>query len=128
MDGCTNITSTITIEGQSVNQMNFSNMTNLRKLYIQNCTGITSDIDLTGCTEIREVDASGTTINIAVPTGAKLTKYELGTPTAVNLTNPTVLTPAQVVVDHSANITSLDLINIPNNKSFTMFDKITTTV
>jgi len=33
------------------------------------------------CSDIEQVDASGTSINIAVPTGAKLTKYELGTPT-----------------------------------------------
>jgi len=34
MDGCTNITNNITINEQSVNQMNFSGMTNLRKLSI----------------------------------------------------------------------------------------------
>jgi hypothetical protein len=55
---------------------------------------MTGDIDLSNCTDIRQVDASGTTVNVIVPAFAELTKYELGTPTSVNLTNPTVLTPA----------------------------------
>jgi len=72
------------------------------------------------------VDASGTTVNVLVPSNAPLTKYEVGTPTTINLTNPTVLTPAGVVVDNYANVTSLDIVNVPDNKSFTMFDKILT--
>ena len=103
-------------------------MTKLKKFYAQGCTGLSGTIDLTMCSDILEVDASGTTVNVLVPERASLTKYELGTPTTISLVNPTVLTPAQVVVDHSASIDSLEIVNIPNNKSFTMFDKITTTV
>jgi len=80
------------------------------------------------CPYITQVDASGTSINVLVPENAPLTKYELGTPTEISLINPTVLTPAGVVVDSYANLDSLDLINIPNNKSFSMFDKITSTL
>jgi hypothetical protein len=76
------------------------------------------------CTGILSVDCSGTTINVSVPQNAPLTKYEVGTPTEISLINPTVLAPAGVVVDNFANLNSLDLINIPNNKSFSMFDKI----
>jgi hypothetical protein len=104
--------------------MNFSAMTSLQTLSIQNCTGLTGNIDLTMCPNITQVDASGTTINVLVPSNAPLTKYELGTPTSVNLTNPAVLTPQGVVVDSSANIDSLNIVNIANNKSFTMFAKI----
>jgi hypothetical protein len=39
------------------------------------------------CTDIRQIDASGTTININVPSGAPLTKYEVGTPTSITLVN-----------------------------------------
>ena len=85
---------------------------------------MTGNIDLSNCTDIRQVDASGTTVNVIVPESAKLTKYELGTPTSVNLTNPTVITPAQVKVDVSTSIQSIDLINIPNCKSFSTFAKI----
>ena len=124
LDGCTEITNSFTQDEEVIPQMNFSEMIALQTLSVQNCTGLTSALDLTACTDIRQVDASGTTINILVPEGAKLTKYEVGTPTSISLVNPTVLTPAQVSVDSNANITSLDLINIPDNKSFNMFYKI----
>lgn len=125
MDSCTAIENTAnSITGTDKNQLNFSNMLKLKKLSMQNCTGISSDINLSMCDDLEEVDASGTTINVVVPTGTKLTKYELGTPTAISLINPTVIEPSQVVVDTSTNITSVDLINIPNNESFTMFAKV----
>lgn len=124
LDGCTALTSNTTIDEQSVNQMDFSYMTNLRTLSIQNCTGLTADIDLTMCTNLEQVDASGTTINVFVPQNSKLTKYELGTPTQISIVNPTVLQTTGVNVDSNANISSLELVNIPGNKSFTMFYKI----
>ena len=43
------------------------------------------------CPELLEVDASGTSVNIILPTNPKVTKYELGTPTSINISNPTVL-------------------------------------
>ena len=126
-DNNTNITNKFTtLQGQQIDQIIFDNNSNLQILSIQNCTGLTEDIDLTDCQNITQVDASGTTINVLVPEGAILTKYELGTPTSINLINPTVLQPSGVVVDNYANLNSLELVNIPNNKSFSMFDKITT--
>lgn len=124
LDGCTTLTNTTTIDGQSVNQFDFSNMPNLRVLSIQNCTGLTNDIDLTVCPEIREVDASGTSINVSIPENSKITKYELGTPTTISIVNPTTLQPAGVVVDSNVSMDSLEIVNIPNNKSFNMFYKI----
>ena len=99
-------------------------MTKLKKFYAQNCTGLTGTIDLSMCTDLEEVDVSGTTINVAVPTGTKITKYELGTPTAVSIINPTSINPTNVAVDSSSSINSIDLINIPNNKTFTTLTKI----
>jgi hypothetical protein len=76
------------------------------------------------CPELLEVDASGTTINVNIPTGSKITKYELGLPTEVNIINPTVLQPSGVELDGYKDITSLDIRNIPNNKTYAMFGKI----
>lgn len=121
LDGCTALTNNITIDGQSVNQMNFSEMPELRTLSIQNCTGLTSSIDLTANTKITQVDASGTTINVSIPQGSGITKYELGTPTQISIVNPTALTPSGVKVDSMANAASVDIIGIPNNKSFNTF-------
>jgi hypothetical protein len=104
--------------------MDFSNMTKLRKFYASNCTGLTGTIDLSECIDIREVDVSGTTTSVTIPSGSKITKYELGTPTDISIVNPTVLQPSGVLVDDSSNISSLELINIPGNKTFAMFNKI----
>jgi hypothetical protein len=62
---------------------------------------------------------------VLVPEGAKLTKYKVGSPTSISLVNPTVLTPVGVVVDSYGNLDSLVIKNIPNTKSYTMFDKVT---
>ena len=124
LDGC-NITNTANnIQGDDKRQFLFDNMVNLRTLSIQNCTGLTGDVDLTMCPEITQVDASGTTVNVLVPTGTKVTNYEVGAPATVSIVNPTQLTPAGVKVDSYHNIDSLDLVNIPDNKSFTMFAKV----
>lgn len=96
----------------------------LRMLSIQNCTGLTEDIDLTNCTDIEQIDASGTSINIVIPDGSKITKYELGAPTTVRIVNPTQLNYTAVKVDNSNSIDSIDLVNIPNSRSFSTFAKI----
>ena len=120
--------SSLPTKTENIDNFDFSTITDLHTFNIDGCTSLTADFDLSGYSNLTEVDASGTSINVVVPTSAKLTKYELGTPTEISLDSPTVLTPVQVVVDHSANIDSLEIINIPNNKSFTMFDKITTNI
>lgn len=122
LDGCTNITNV----NNSITQIDFTYMTALQNLSIQSCTGLIGNIDITMCTDIRQVDASGTTVSIIMPTEPKVTKYEVGAPTSINLENPTVLTPTGVVVDNYANVSSLVIRNIPNSKSYAMFDKITT--
>ena len=70
------------------------------------------------------LDMSGTTINAILPTGINLTTYELGTPTTIAIDSPIRLTPDGVKVDTSTSIDSIDLLNIPNNKTFTTFAKI----
>lgn len=125
LDGCSVITNTSeSIAGTDKNQMNFSTMTKLKVLSIQNCTSLSGNIDLTSCPNIQQVDASGTTVNVLVPSNAPLTKYELGTPTSITLINPTTLAPSGIVVDSSTNINSIDIANMPNNTSFNTFAKI----
>ena len=128
LDGCSQLTSTYDNAGVTINQFDFSRMPNLQTLSIQNCTSLTANIDLTVCSNIREIDASGTNISVLVPQNAKLTKYEVGSPTEIHLINPTVLQPSGVRVDSYNNLDSLDLINIPNNKSFAVFDRIITSI
>lgn len=124
-DNNTNLTSTYnTVTEDNSNQMIFTKTEALQKLSIQNCTSLDQDIDVSMCNDIREVDASGTNINVIIPENAKLTKYELGQPTFISIINPTVLQPAGVEVEAYKDLDSLDIVNIPNNKSFSMFEKI----
>ena len=113
---------------EGIQNINLNNITKLKTFSIENCSNLSQDIDLSNNHDIVEVDASGTTINVILPTNPKVTKYELGTPTSVNISNPTVLTPSGVVVDSYANITSLDIVNIPpsdnDRQTYKMFDKI----
>jgi hypothetical protein len=61
---------------------------------------------------------------VLIPESSKVVKYELGTPTQVSIINPTAIQPSGVKVDSAEDIDFIDLINIPNNKSFSMFAKI----
>ena len=104
--------------------MIFDKMDKLRILNIQNCSSLTEDIDLTNCSDIREVDASGTTINVLIPSNSSITKYELGTPTSVTIISPTALTNAGVNVDDSTSITNIDIEYMASNTGFKTFAKI----
>jgi len=73
---------------------------------------------------LQQVDASGTTINVLISQNSKMSRYELGTPTQVSIINPTTIQPSGVKVDSAEDIDSIDLVNIPNNKSFSTFAKI----
>ena len=127
LDGCTALPSTnsnITYEGDTTNQLVFDQMLNMTKLSIQNCTTLTSSLNLFLNKELLILDMSGTTINAILPTGSKLTTFEQGTPTSISLLNPTQLQPTNVKVDSTTNLTSLILANIPNTKTFAMLAKI----
>lgn len=127
LDGCAIANTAQSIQGNDKTQFTFANMTKLENLSIQNCTSLTGNVDLTMCPDLLQVDASGTTVNVLVPEGTKVTKYELGSPTSISLINPTSLTPSGVVVDHYTNIDSIDLVNVPNYRTFTVFNNIMTT-
>ena len=128
----------ITIPSQSLDDISNTNITNvdvtgltkLEKFSIQNCTGLTQNIDLTGCPDIEQVNAIGTTINVLIPQNAKLTKYYVGKPTQINIDSPTVLKPSGIYVRNPNNLTSLDLKDICSETgdskigSFTAFDRI----
>ena len=129
LDGCSLLTDTFNNAGVTIDQMDFSKMAALQVLSIQGCTGLSNDIDLTDNEDIREVDASGTTVNVILPANPKVTKFELGTPTAIDIDSPTALTSSGIAVDSAASLTSLDIVNPPvaNNGSdggFHMFGKI----
>ena len=124
--GCSSLLSTYTPTGSStpINMFVFDNMPALTTLNITNCSSLTEDIDLSDCPNITTVTATGTSINVYLPQGSGVTSYSLGTPTEIILDSPTAIAPTNVTVTSVTNLDSLELINIPNNKSFTMFGKI----
>lgn len=123
--GCSSLESTYTPSGGTAqNLFVFNNMPALTTLNITNCSSLTEDIDLSDCPEITTVTATGTSINVYLPQGTKIASYSLGSPTEVILNEPTVITTSNVTVSDHSHINSLELISIPNNKSFTMFGKI----
>lgn len=125
LDGCTNITQTNNnIQGSDKSAFLFDNMLALQNISIQNCSGLTGTVDLTMCTDLRQVDASNTDVDVLVPINTKITKYELYTPTQISLTNPTVLQPSGVDLYGCKNLDNLIITNISNNKSYAMFEKI----
>lgn len=122
---CTSLTSTYTPSGGTAqNLFVFNHMPQLEALNVYNCSSLTEDIDLTMCDDLTEVDARGTSINVLIPTGSKITSYKLGTPTEISIVSPTVLQVSGVSVDDYTELDTLELVNIPGNKAFGMFYKI----
>lgn len=121
--------SSISSEQQEIQKknINLTNNTKLTKFYIQNCINLTEDIDLSNNPNIAEIDASGTKkINIIIPdTPTKLTKYKLGKPSKISIKNPTILQYNNISVDSGENLEEIELINIPGNKGYTVFNNIT---
>ena len=125
LNGCINITQTNnSIQGEDKSQFLFDNMISLQNLYIQNCFNLTGTVDLSNCTDIRQVYSNDTNVTIILPTEPKLTNLEEYIPESINLENPTVLQPAGVFISSYENIDSLIIKNIPNLKSYTTFYKI----
>lgn len=122
---CTSLSRYYTpVGGTQVDLFIFDNMPYLQTLNLSGCTGLTGTIDLSNCQNLTTVNTTGTTLNIVIPENSGITSYSVGAPTEISMINPTSITPAQVTVSDSSNIDSLELVNIPSNKSFAMFGKI----
>lgn len=124
-DGCTALTSTNnSITGVDKGQMKFDSMSSLQNLSIQNCTGLTGNIDLTMCQNIIQVYAKGTTVNVLIPENSIITNYEVGKPYSISIINPTVLNIDNIKVSGYDNLEILELKNIPNISTFKTFAKV----
>ena len=125
LDGCTNITQTNnSIEGGDKSMFLFDNCEKLQILSIKNCPNLTGTVDLSYCTDIRQVYSNDTNVTIILPIEPKLTNLEEYIPESINLEDPTVLQPAGIDISSYENIDSLIIKNIPNLKSYTLFYKI----
>jgi hypothetical protein len=121
LDDCDNITNV----SNSISQLDFTYMAGLRNLSIQGCAGITGNIDISACTDVRQVDVRNTAINIVLPQATKITDYKITSPTSINIENPTSLALSGVTIDSYKNLDSLIIRNMTNNKSYALFNEIT---
>ena len=107
-------------------QVMFTYIPKLKKLSMVGNTTITENVDLTSNPLVNEVYLSDTNLNTTLPANPIITKLSLGTPTEVKLINPTRITVSNTTVQDPVNLNSIELINIPENRTFAMFDKIMT--
>lgn len=123
--GCSSLESTYTVPGETAqNLFVFDHMLNLASLNVSNCTSLTGNIDLSACTALTTVDASGTTVNVEIPTNSSITSLKLGYPSSVEVINPSTLDVANFEMGGRKNLTEVNIQNIPNAKTYTMFSKI----
>lgn len=89
------------------------NNTYLTKIIAENCTSLSSTLDVSGCTNLNTLSLKGSTVRSAVlPDGGALQTIYLPKYTAnISMKNLTVLDT--VVVEGTSNITSLDIENCP---------------
>ena len=75
---------------------------------------------------LTSINTSGTELGVDFGTGSNIVNITLGNPSSIVLKNPTSsqLIPDRVSVGSYCNLTSLDLRNVPNTKTYAVFDKI----
>lgn len=81
-------------------------------------------LDLTKCKSLNSINTSNTELGIDLGTGSAVNIINLGSPTSITIKNPTNLTPNGVMVDSYGNLSFLDLRNVPNAKTYSVFEKI----
>ena len=112
-----------TVEG--IPNLNLQNVSNLSTFSIKDCEQLTDIVDLSTFTDLKTVNASGTGVSVLIPENSEnITNYTLGAPSEISIINPQKLQPLNVTVQYTTNLSSLTLKNIPQNKTYAMFDKI----
>ena len=102
----------------------FNSLVNLNGLNVSGCNLFTGTLDLTNCKYITTVNTEGTSLGVSLGTGSAITSLSLGNPVSVSIVSPTSLTPSGVSAESYGNTTSVDIRNIPNAKTYSVFEKI----
>lgn len=120
LTGCTSVATS----GIMLNQT-FPTLPYLTSLSLNGCTSITGVVDFSNCPKLTTLDIRNSAINAKFDnSNHEINTLQLGSPDSVYIKNPKVLVPSGVSIQSKDDITSLDIINVPNCKSFTMFAKI----
>jgi hypothetical protein len=102
----------------------FNSLVNLNGLNVSGCNLFTGTLDLTNCKYITTVNASGTSLGVLLGADSHVSILNLGSPTSISIVNPLYLNPTGTTVTSYSNLTSIDLKNIPNAKTYSMLEKI----
>jgi hypothetical protein len=120
LTGCTSIATSGIMNNQT-----FPTMPYLTTLSLNGCTSITGVVDFSNCPKLVTLDIRNAAINAKFDnSNHEIATLQLGSPDSVYIKNPKVLVPSGVSIQSKDDITSLDIINVPNCKSFTTFAKI----
>lgn len=104
--------------------LSLGNNTLLKKLNIANTPDLIQSIDLTGCTSIDEIEATGSGItSIELPTVGNLSRLSLPGVTSLVLRNQSKLTNITLTLDTYGNLTTLILENCPLLNPFTVLEQ-----
>ena len=123
LDGLTQITLNDLATG--VNQLDVSNITSLRSISLNGCTGMNgSTLDLSSSPRITYIDLRNTSAGIKLA-NSQVSTLMLGSPLCVSITNPSVLGDTGTVfsIQDSQNLNTIELVNVNTSQShgFTTF-------
>lgn len=126
LDGCSRLykQDPITL----LDSLDFSNLTRLTSASFNGCTNLIGTLDFTNCTELDSLDARNTSLGVILPQMSKITSLQLGSPTEIRITQPTVLGNVGTVytMQSETNLTNVELININQQgvKGFSVFNNL----
>jgi hypothetical protein len=102
-------------DNRNLHSITLGNNTMLKKLDVQNCSGLSEPIDVAGCENIEEIYAGGTALTaVILPPAGNLKKLALP-PTIANLTlKNQPIQETDLLIDSTDNISTLVMENLPN--------------
>lgn len=127
-DGCTNLykQDPTTL----ADSLDFSNLSMLTNASFNGCTRLIGTLDFSNCTELETLDTRNTSLGVILPTLSKITTLQLGSPTEIHITRPTVLGNAGTIytMQSQSNLTDVELVDINQQgvKGFSVFNNLFT--
>ena len=112
------------IVDEDKNQIILSEMPYLQKLSLIGNASLTETVDLTSNINIEAIYAEGSNVGVVLPTNSKISTLSLGTPEEINIVSPTVLKASGISVQNTSDLDYLDIINIPNTSTYSVFKKV----
>jgi len=128
LEGTLEIPNNTTDIGSQLGQSLLTYIPYVDTLDFSDCTYLTGVLNLSGMSNLRVLNASGTNLSADFGTGSGVTAISLGNPTSIVLKNPVGINTNNITVSSYSNITSVDIRNIKttsnNVNTYAVFDKI----